>query len=86
MVIAAVQPATIPHYTAACGTESTVGELERGNLVITREVGESLKIGDDVTVEIVEVTRQGKVRIGIRAPKSVQILRHDAKATGPKNG
>lgn len=81
-----MQPATVLNETAACGTESTVGQSERGNLVITREAGESLQIGDDVTVEIVEVTRQGRVRIGIRAPKRVQILRDDAKATISKNG
>ncbi len=81
-----MQPATVLNETAACGTESTVGQSERGNLVITREAGESLQIGDDVTVEIVEVTRQGRVRIGIRAPKGVQILRDDAKATISKNG
>ena len=81
-----MQPATVLNETAACGTESTVGQSERGNLVITREAGESLQIGDDVTVEILEVTRQGKVRIGIRAPKGVQILRDDAKARVSKNG
>jgi carbon storage regulator len=59
---------------------------ERGNLVITREVGDSLQIGDNVTVEIVEVNRQGRVRIGIRAPREVQILRHDAKSTVAKHG
>ena len=63
-----------------------MGQAERGNLNITREAGESLQIGDDVTVEILEVTRQGKVRIGIRAPKGVQILRDDAKARVSKNG
>ena len=81
-----MQPATVLNETAACGTESTVGQSERGNLVITREAGESLQIGDDVTVEIVEVTRQGKVRIGIRAPRGIKILRDDAKATISKNG
>jgi carbon storage regulator CsrA len=86
VVIAAVQPATIPHNTAACGTESTVGQSERGNLILIREPGESVQIGEDVTVEIVEVTRQGRVKIGIRAPRGLQILRDDAKATASKNG
>ncbi len=59
---------------------------ERGNLIISREAGDSLQIGENVTVEIVEVTRHGKVRIGIRAPRGVQILRHDAKAVLPRQG
>ena len=63
-----------------------MGQSERGNPNITREAGESLQIGDDVTVEIVEVTRQGRVRIGIRAPRGIKILRDDAKATISKNG
>lgn len=81
-----MQPATMLNETAACGKDSAVNHEERGNLVITREAGESLQIGDDVTVEIVEVTRQGKVRIGIRAPRGIKILRDDAKATISKNG
>lgn len=55
----------------------------RGNLVISREVGESLQIGDDITVEIVEVKNNGRVVIGIRAPRRVNILRHDAKVKAP---
>lgn len=52
----------------------------RGNLVISREAGQSFDIGDDITVEIVEVKNNGRVVIGIRAPRRVNILRHDAKA------
>ena len=58
----------------------------RGNLVISREAGESLQIGDDITVEIVEVKCNGKVVIGIRAPRRVNILRHDAKVKVSPNG
>lgn len=58
----------------------------RGNLIITREVGDSVQIGDEITVDIVEVNRQGRVRIGIRAPRGVQILRHDAKTLVPRQG
>lgn len=59
-------------------------QRERGNLCISREVGESIQIGDDITIDIVEVTRFGRVRIGIRAPRGVQILRHDAKTLVPR--
>lgn len=58
----------------------------RGNLIISREAGDSVQIGDNVTIDIVKVSRNGKVRIGIRAPRGVQILRHDAKTFIPRQG
>lgn len=45
-------------------------------LVITRHAGESLLIGDDIEIHIVEV--QGdKVKIGIVAPRDIRILRRE---------
>lgn len=44
------------------------------SLILTRRPTEALVIGDDITVEILEV-RGCQVRIGITAPKDVQILR-----------
>lgn len=43
-------------------------------LVLTRKVGEQIRIGADVTVTVTEVDR-GKVKIGISAPKSTPIYR-----------
>ena len=45
-------------------------------LVLTRRPGESIRIGDNVYVTILEVDGS-KVRIGIDAPSSVQILRSE---------
>lgn len=45
-----------------------------GNLVLTRRAGESIQVGDDITVHVVEVAG-GKVRLMIVAPKAVKILR-----------
>ncbi len=45
-------------------------------LVLSRKVGEKVCIGDDVTVEIVEIDR-GKIRLGITAPKNVLVLRSE---------
>lgn len=45
-------------------------------LVLTRHVGESVKIGDDVTVSIFEIKR-GHVRIGIEAPKNIEVHREE---------
>ena len=43
-------------------------------LILTRKVGESIAIGDDVTITVVS-TKGGQVRIGIDAPKTVAIRR-----------
>jgi carbon storage regulator len=43
-------------------------------LVLTRRVGESVWIGDDVEVSVVEV-RGGKVRLAIEAPRDVNLRR-----------
>lgn len=45
-------------------------------LVITRGPGESFQIGDDIEVTVVEV-QEGRVKIGIDAPKHVRILRRE---------
>ncbi|QDT14962.1 carbon storage regulator [Alienimonas californiensis] len=49
-------------------------------LVLTRKVGESIVIGDGITVRVLEVG--GRVRLGIDAPRDVSITRPDA-ATKP---
>lgn len=48
-------------------------------LVLSRRVGESLVIGDDVTVTVLEV-RGDVVRIGIEAPRSVAVNRAELLA------
>ena len=45
-------------------------------LVLTRKSGESLIIGDDVVVTIVEV-RGNQVKIGVEAPDSVKVYREE---------
>lgn len=47
-------------------------------LVLTRKVGESIVIGDGITVRVLEVG--GRVRLGIEAPRDVSITRPDAAA------
>ncbi len=44
-------------------------------LILTRTPGETLKIGDDITVTILEVRNSRQVRIGIEAPHAVHVLR-----------
>lgn len=45
-------------------------------LILTRRVGESLIIGDDVVVNVLGV-KGNQVRIGIEAPKDVTVHREE---------
>jgi carbon storage regulator len=45
-------------------------------LVLSRRVGESLVIGDDVVITILEM-RGDVVRVGVDAPRSVQVHRQE---------
>ncbi len=53
-------------------------------LVIRRRAGETLLIGDDVEIEILALT-QSYVKLGIRAPQSVPILRKEIRLTNDQN-
>ncbi|RYB94219.1 carbon storage regulator [Nocardioides oleivorans] len=48
-------------------------------LVVSRRAGESIVIGDDITVTVLEV-RGDVVRIGIDAPRSVAVHREELLA------
>ncbi|GEP64587.1 carbon storage regulator [Clostridium beijerinckii] len=45
-------------------------------LIITRKKGESLMIGDDIEIVISKID-DGSVKIGIKAPKDISILRKE---------
>ena len=45
-------------------------------LVLTRRAGESITIGDDIIVTVISASG-GQVRLGITAPRSVQVLREE---------
>ena len=45
-------------------------------LTLTRSVGETIRIGDDIEVHVVEV-RGGTVRLGFKAPREVAIHREE---------
>lgn len=48
-------------------------------LILTRRPGESIVIGDDIVVTVVEAGRD-QVRIGIEAPRSVAVHRKEVYA------
>ncbi|MEW8308217.1 MAG: carbon storage regulator CsrA [gamma proteobacterium symbiont of Ctena orbiculata] len=45
-------------------------------LILTRRVGETLNIGDDVTVTVLDV-KGNQVRIGVDAPRDVEVHREE---------
>jgi carbon storage regulator len=45
-------------------------------LVLTRKVGESIRIGDDIEVLVTAVDK-GKVKIGIRSPRHIPVYREE---------
>jgi carbon storage regulator len=52
------------------------GKRRKGMLILTRRVGETLMVGDDVTVTVLGV-KGNQVRIGVNAPKEVAVHREE---------
>lgn len=44
-------------------------------LTLTREAGQKILIGEDIVLTVVSVSTNGRVKIGIEAPKQVRIDR-----------
>ncbi len=53
-------------------------------LVMRRRAGESFMIGDDIEIEVLEMTGS-RVKIGIVAPESMIIVRKAIKVTREEN-
>ncbi len=45
-------------------------------LILTRRVGESLMVGDDITITVLGI-KGNQVRIGVNAPKDVAVHREE---------
>ena len=48
-------------------------------LVLTRRLGESIRIGDDIEVFVTEL-HGNQVKLGIKAPRDVKIIREELLA------
>ena len=53
-------------------------------LILSRKKGESLIIGDGIELTVIEVSGD-KVRLGIKAPNDVSVLRAELKQTADEN-
>ena len=54
-------------------------------LVLTRRANQSIMIGDDIVVTVLDV-RGDQVRIGIKAPRSVDVHREEVFVALQRNG
>lgn len=45
-------------------------------LILTRRIGETLMVGDDVTVTVLGI-QGGQIRVGINAPKDIEVHREE---------
>ncbi len=45
-------------------------------LILSRKINEKIKIGEDITLTIIEV-RGDQVKIGVEAPKHVKVFRQE---------
>lgn len=45
-------------------------------LILSRKTDEKIKIGDDITLTIIEI-RGDQVKIGVEAPKNVKVFRQE---------
>ena len=46
-------------------------------LILARRVGETINIGDDVTVTVLGFNKNGQVKLGIDAPKEIAVHREE---------
>ena len=52
--------------------------MEAGMLILTRRIGESLTVGDEIKVTILG-QKGNQVRVGIDAPRDLPVIREELK-------
>jgi carbon storage regulator len=53
-------------------------------LVVRRRAGEAIVVAGDVEIEVIEISRT-RVKLGITAPRQVEVLRREAIAAATDN-
>jgi carbon storage regulator len=53
-------------------------------LVLRRRAGEAITIGTDIEIEVIEVSRT-RVKLGIRAPRTVTVMRRETIPLAAEN-
>ena len=53
-------------------------------LLIRRRAGESILIGEDIEIQVIDVT-PSRVKLGIIAPRSVPVLRKEIRLSSEQN-
>jgi carbon storage regulator len=59
-----------------CSVAARSYTKEKDVLILSRRIGETIMIGDDVTVTVLGI-RGGQARVGIGAPKQVPVHREE---------
>jgi carbon storage regulator len=54
-------------------------------LVLTRKPGEKIRIGGSIVVTLIDIGR-GRARIGIDAPRVIEVLREELHRAEPAEG
>lgn len=54
-------------------------------LVLTRRIGESVRIGNDIDVVVLSI-RGSQVQIGFKAPKDLKLVRHELSDRASNRG
>lgn len=47
-------------------------------LILTRKIGETLLLGNDIEVQVMSAS-EGRVKLGIRAPRNMNVLRKELR-------
>ena len=64
------------HWACAPPVSATGDDVGDDMLILSRKMGESIHVGDAVTVTVLGVTR-GQVKIGIEAPRELSVHREE---------
>ena len=53
-------------------------------LVLRRRAGEVILLGPDIEIEVVEISKS-RVKLGVRAPRSISVTRREASVVASEN-